>query len=137
MGMSWVVYALLSTLFFSGMILLFKMILAQGIKPSILMLFISICLTFFYFIHVALTRDSPKVNYWVLILLVVAGFLSYAGNLFYTKSIEIAPNPGYSAAIISLQLVIITLTSFFIFGSEISFVKLTGIILAMVAGALL
>lgn len=64
-------------------------------------------------------------------------FLSYGANLLYVKSIELAPNPGYSAAIISLQLVIIAVAAVFLFNSELTVIKGLGIFLALLAGILL
>ncbi|PIN73572.1 hypothetical protein COV20_05100 [Candidatus Woesearchaeota archaeon CG10_big_fil_rev_8_21_14_0_10_45_16] len=137
MKMEWLIYALLGMLFFSGMILLFKKITLSGVTPATLMLFVAIFLTVFYTLHVVLTRSAAKVNGSVLVLIIIAAFLSYLANLFYTKSIAVAPNAGYPATIISLQLAVITIASVFLFGSELSLLKGTGIILAIVAGILL
>ena len=135
--MNWFVYALISMLFFSGMVLLFKKVLVLGIKPSVLMLFLSMSLAIFYAIHVGVTKTSPKINIFGLVLIIIAAFLSYVANLLYTKSVAIAPNPGYSATIISLQLILITIVSIFLFGSEFDLTKGLGIVFAVIAAVLL
>lgn len=135
--MNWFILALLGMIFFSGMILVFKKIIILGVPPAKLMLYVAIFLTVFYILHVLITKTPVKVNTPVLLWLVLAAFLSYAANLFYTKSIALAPNPGYSATIVSLQLAIIAIASFFLFGSELTLLKGTGILLAIVAAVLL
>ncbi len=135
--MEWLTYAIVSMIFFAGMILLFKKVLTFNVKPASLMLFISIFLVFFYLIHVIITKTPTKVGNSTLILIFAAAFLSYVANILYTKSIAIAPNPGYSAAIVSLQLVLIAVASFFLFKSELTVTKGVGIILAIIAGILL
>lgn len=135
--MNWFILALLAMLFFSGMILVFKKIVVLGVQPATLMLYVAIFLTIFYILHILITKTPVKVNTPVLLWLVLAAFLSYAANLFYTKSIALAPNPGYSATIVSLQLAIIAIASFFLFGSELTLLKGAGIFLAIVAAVLL
>src|SRR3989338_9259178 len=115
MKMTWIPYAILGLLFFSGMILLFKKASDLGVKPAVIMFFVSISLTVFYVGHVAITRTSIKQSRTIIALLVLAGFLSYAGNLFYTKSIALSPNPGYAAALVGLQLAVIALASMLFF----------------------
>ena len=137
MKMSWLLYALLGMVFFAGMILLFKKITLLGTEPLILLLFLTIFLAGFYVVHVSITKTPLKVNSTVILLILAAAFLSYLGNLFYTKSIALAPNPAYSTTIISLQIVLIAIASVFLFGSELSTVKGIGILFAIVAGILL
>ncbi|KHO49849.1 MAG: hypothetical protein QT02_C0003G0039 [archaeon GW2011_AR9] len=135
--MTWLLYALLGMIFFAGMVLLFKKITLLGVPASILMLFLAIFLVVFYALHVTITKTPPKVTSFAIVLIIAAAFLSYLGNLFYTKSIALAPNPAYSTTIISLQVLLIALASVFLFGSELSLVKGIGIMLAIVAGILL
>ncbi len=137
MKMSWVLYAILALLFFSGMILLFKKASDLGVKPAVIMFFVAISLALFYVGHIVITRTPITQSGTVIALLVLAGFLSYAGNLFYTKSIALAPNPGYAAALVGLQLAVIALASMFFFKSELTLIKGTGLLLAIIAGILL
>lgn len=124
-------------IFFSGMILLFKKITLMGVKPAVLLLFVSIFLFIFYLSHTTVTKTPTKINNYILILIIIAAFLSYLANLFYTKSIALAPNAGYSAAIISLQLAVITIASIILFGAEFSLIRGVGVLLAIIAGILL
>lgn len=52
------------------------------------------------------------------------------------SAIRSAPNPGYSEAIKSFYVVIVTIASFFVFGSELSAKKVMGILMT-VAGLFL
>ena len=137
MKMTWILYALLALIFFSGMILTFKKITNQGVSPTILMFYVGVGLFLFYGIHILVARTSFQVSSPMLLWLGLAGLLSYTGNLFYTKSLVLAPNPGYATALVSLQLVLITIAATFVFHSELTLAKGMGIVLAIIAGILL
>lgn len=64
------------------------------------------------------------------------GLSSVAGTIFALKSVEIAPNPGYSVAIYSAGFVLVTIASVFAFGSELTLTKFAGVI-AIFAGLVL
>ena len=134
--MNWVLYALLGMVFFSGMNLIFKRLTAD-LKPNVLLLFIFIFGALFYLIDSVYTKTSLNLNYKLVLLLLAAAFLSYLGNLFYVKSLSLSPNPGHSAAINSLQIILITIGAVFLFGSEITIKNLIGIMLGIIAIILL
>lgn len=133
MNMLWLIYALLGMLFFSLMILLFKRLTILNLKPAALLFLVAIFLVFFYMSHILITKTPVKINQHILVIIIAAAFFSYIANLFYTKSIEIAPNPGYSAAIIGLQAAVIALASVLFFGSGFSLTKGLGVLLAVAA----
>ena len=135
--MGWILTALLGMLFFSGMILLFKLLTDKGVSASLLLFFLFLFGALFYFVHILATDASFTVSRSLLFLIAFAAVLSYLGNLLYVKSIALAPNPGYSAAIIGMQLVFITLASVFLFGSELSLQKGVGIFFGLLAIVLL
>ncbi|MDP3990221.1 MAG: EamA family transporter [archaeon] len=130
--MNWFTYALIGAVLFSGMVLLFKKITAT-VKPATLMLYVAIFLTIFYLLHVTITKTPIKINGSAMLWIAAASLLSYIANLVYTKSIALAPNAGYSTTIVSLQLVVITVASVFLFGAEINLIKGFGILLAIIS----
>lgn len=134
--MNWLTYALFGMVCFATMILIFKK-LTSYLKPNILLLFIFCFGMIFYLIDSLYTKSAFNLNSKIILLLIIAAFFSYLGNLLYVKSISIAPNPGYSVAIVSLQAIIITLGSYFLYGSEISGKSLIGIIFGVIAIILL
>lgn len=135
--MNWIFLAFLAMLAFSGMVLVFKKISLLGVSPAVLMLFVAIFLTVFYALHVFITKTPIQVNGSSFVWLLFAGVLSYLGNLFYTKSISLAPNPGYVVTIAGLQFAVIAVASFFLFQSEFTLVKGVGVFLAIIAGVLM
>jgi drug/metabolite transporter (DMT)-like permease len=52
------------------------------------------------------------------LLIVSAVFFSYLGNVFSLKSMECAPNPGYSLIISKSYVVLTSVSSIFLFGAE-------------------
>lgn len=62
---------------------------------------------------------------WVLIF----GAFLFLGNAFYFTAIGDAPNPGYVRAIMSLEIVAITILSAWIYDARITMAELGGIIL--------
>jgi drug/metabolite transporter (DMT)-like permease len=131
--MKWFVYALLAMVVFSGMILIFKKLMLMGVKSSVLLFFVFLFGMLFYLSHLVVTKTSFKVNFVVVLLVVLAAFLSYAGNFLQLKSMELSPNPGYSIGVVSLQAVVITLASVLLFHSSLSWINGIGVALAVVA----
>lgn len=60
----------------------------------------------------------------------------FAYMLFYT-SLSIAPNPGYPSAVFSINLIVVTLISAFILGTEITLLKFSGVLVAVVGMVLM
>jgi len=137
MGINWFVYALLGMVFFSGMILIFKKLVVAGLKPNVILFFIFTFGMLFYLTDIIYNKTSISINYYFLGFLILAAFLSYLGNLLYVKSLSTAPNPGYTTAINSLQIILITIGSFLLFGSGISAKNIVGIVLGLIAIILL
>lgn len=134
--MGWFLYALLGMVLFSVMLLIFKKLTAD-LKPNVLLLFIFGFGMIFYLADIVYANSPFNLNLKLVLLLLIAAFLSYLGNLLYVKSISLAPNPGYSAAIISFQVILITFGSYFLFGSQITVKGLVGIVMGVIAIILL
>lgn len=135
--MSWFMYALLGMVFFSAMVLVFKKLTALGVKTSALLLLVFLFGALFYGAHTLVTKTPVKINYSIIVLLAAAALSSYIANLFYVKSIELAPNPAYPTAIVGLQVGLIAIGSILFFGSEFNWIKGVGLLLTIVAIVLL
>ena len=57
------------------------------------------------------------------------GILFFLGNVFFFKGLTSAPNAGYARAVMSIEVVAMTLLSGLLFGSSISWSALVGIAL--------
>ncbi len=80
-------------------------------------------------ISMAISRKSA-------IIACLIGLFSVGATVFALKSVEIAPNPGYSVAIYSAGFVFVAIASVFVFGSEFTMTKFAGV-LAVLAGMVL
>lgn len=135
--MEWYSYALLSMLFFSIMVLIFKRLMSGGLQPGVILLFVFGLSALFYLAHFLIAKTPMETNYYILALLLIAAILSYVGNLFSLKAINSAPNVGYPLAINSLQIILVTVASVFLFGSKLSLIKVAGLLLGLIAIMLL
>ena len=68
-------------------------------------------------------------------LLIFGGALVFT-NFFFTQSVRMAPNPGYSASLSQLAVPITFIVSFLFLDGELSLIKILGALL-MVVGAVL
>lgn len=80
-------------------------------------------------------RDVSLNKYGIVAALMGLG--SIVGTIAIIKGTEIAPNPGYVIAISSASVIIVTLLSLFIYGSELSLINLIGVVTVVVGIALL
>ena len=84
---------------------------------------------------------APKMQFSIstksIIIAVIIGISSVVATVFALKSVELAPNPGYSGAIYSANFVLVTLISVLVFGSSLSVVKLIGVVAVFVGLVLL
>ena len=91
-----------------------------------------------YLIMVGFTRADMRINFYeFLIILVSAIFFSYLGNVFSLKSIEYAPNPGYSLVLSKSYVLFTTIAAIFLFQATLSWQKAAAIMLIIIASALI
>lgn len=90
------------------------------------------------FIIVALVQqvDLTVTPYQLLILLVFSVCFGWLGNVASLKSIEVAPNPGYSLIISKSYVLMTTVVAYLAFGAELS-IKSGIAILVIISGTLL
>lgn len=133
----WIIHAFIALTGFSGIYIFIKAILQQGISPTTIN-FYFFTLTGIGFLFLALIeKENLKIqqnSWWLFLGLIVAALV---GNYFSLRAFAAAPNPGYSQAIVSGALVVLTLVSYFIFGSDISALKFLGILLTISGIALI
>lgn len=84
------------------------------------------------------TRQNMMLSISQLLIIVVAAVLfSYLGSVFSLKSIEYAPNPGYSLVISKSYVVFTTITAIVLFHAEISIRKAIAILLIVAFSGLI
>lgn len=92
-------------------------------------------------VYLFLTARTPT-NFMLapwqyLLILIQSIFLSYLGNVFSLKGIELAPNPGYSLIIAKSYVVFTAVASIFIFSAPLTMRSATAILLIIFFGALI
>lgn len=138
--MPWYALAILAMFSFSGMTLLIKKLRDLGFSSKKINLFLFAFVFFGFLIFnigsLETTAGSPN----FLPFLAVMGIGSLAavfGNLFNMTAVGIAPNPGYSQAIASSSILLITIASIFLFDLRFDLIKFSGVILIMLGIAFL
>mgnify|MGYP001566601525 FL=1 len=130
--MNWFWLAFISLFLFAGVTLVQKRLLNLGIHPVIFGLYL-MAFAFIGFLATAIiTKQKIMIpNAWI-ILLILAGLLALFGNLAATYSFKFAANPGYTQAIISASGIAILFASVFLFKSELTTIKLIGVLLTTI-----
>lgn len=137
MKMDWFWLAFISLFLFAGVTLVQKHLLNLGIHPIIFGLYL-MAFAFIGFLVTAIVTKQEIIipNIWI-IFLILAGVLALFGNLAATYSFKLAANPGYTQAIISASGIVILFSSIFLFKSELTAIKLVGVLLTTVGVILL
>ena len=130
--MNWFLLAFASLFMFAGITLIQKHLLNLGIHPIIFGLYL-MAFTFALFLITAIVTKQNIIvpNIWI-IFLILAGVLALFGNLVATYSFKFAENPGYTQAIISASGVAVLFASIFLFKSELTPLKLVGVLLTTI-----
>ena len=127
----WIIYSLCAALSFSGIFVIFKALELRSVSTFVSLAWVFIVAALLYVGHNAYTKESLKVSGTVLYLVLAAGVLSYIGNAFQFRATALAPNPGYAIAVVSVQVVLVTVLSLFLFGSDFSTTKGLGVLLSL------
>lgn len=91
-----------------------------------------------YFILVIPTNTNLALNNYQLLIIVISAFLfSYLGNVFSLKSIEYAPNPGYSLILSKSYVVFTTFASILLFNSTLTLKAILAIVMIIGASGLI
>lgn len=91
------------------------------------------------YIFLGITQQTSFIitPYQLLVIAVMSFFFSYLGNTFSLKSIELAPNPGFSLVISKSYVVFTTLAAVVLFGAELTLSSLFSIGLIVLGSALI
>ena len=111
--------------------------LTRSMTSAAILVFVFGIAWILYVTHVVLLKTPIPTTTPTLIWLVVAGGLSYVGNLFTVRAMALAPNPGYALAIAGLNSLFVTLASAVILGASLSWSKLLGVMLCAAGISLL
>lgn len=137
MNLNWVACSFISMISFSVMMLLFKKLTETNMLPEVInfYFFLFSTIAIFLFNLVRSTKlELPSNSTYIFVL---TALIAVAANFFSISAIKLAPNPGYSKAIQSFDVAIITIASVFVFGSQITIAKAAGIVLSMLGLILL
>lgn len=120
--MNWVVASLL--MFVSSVVLYLSLrkssLLNTPIQLNNLAMF-ALPLVFYLLMLAAGSRDSLQISpFHFIVLVIMSFFFSYLGNVFSLKSIELAPNPGYSLILSKSYVVFTSLVAVFVFHSDLT-----------------
>lgn len=119
--MNWI---LSSFLMFISSVFLYLFIRKSSLLkiPTQLVNLASFTLPLFFYLAITISTkgDLSITPYQFFIIVIASFFFSYLGNVFSLKSIEYAPNPGYSLIISKSYVVFTTLVSVFLFHSVLT-----------------
>ena len=135
--MIWFLLAMGSMVCFSGMLLVFKHLTRQGVAASVILVFTLGLALVFNLLHIGLRGDSLRIGARAFSWLALAAALSYVGNLFFIRSIGMAPNPGYPTAVESAKALAVMLVSVWLFGTNLTLPGMIGVGLCVAGLALL
>lgn len=94
--------------------------------------------TIVYVFMMILTGQSFIITWEQLLMLIgISIFFSYLGNVLSLKSIEYAPNPGYSLILSKSYVVFTSIAAVFLFDSPLSFKSIIAILMIIVFSALI
>lgn len=131
---TWVIFAFVSLLGYTLVNLLYKPISKEN---PLLMAFIiygsaTIIILILLFIQGNFSISSKSTA-----IAIIIGLSSAFATIFAIKSINLAPNPGYSVAIYSASFVFIAVASVFLFSSTLTIKKVIGILATLIGLILL
>ena len=135
--MKWLWMSLLSAFLMAAVTLASKYALTKGVKESLLLFWGFVFGAVIMAGYMLYKRQPVKAEITSLLLIALIITVALLGNYFFFKAINIAPNPGYAAAVSSLNVVLVTALSLFLFKSELTPIKGLGIVLAAVSVFLL
>ncbi len=129
--MDWITYVIAAMLIDAAAVLLVKHLMTRKINPhAVLLLFLSMTGIFLLLLSVAkgsiFIPDAMSIG-----LIALAGVLGAVGyNLLYS-AISQAPNPAYPVSVNDVNVLLITIFSALLLGSDFSSQKFLGIVLVV------
>jgi drug/metabolite transporter (DMT)-like permease len=138
--MEWYFYSIFAALSLAGMVLCTRFLGNKGFSSKQILIFILGLNTLGFLMLLVPTFDifinSSNLSIF-LVIIAVAGILSYVGNLADFTAVIKAPNPGFADAIKSSNILLTLFLSMLLFHSQFSFGKLLGAVFIIIGIALL
>ena len=130
----WVIYALIAFAGYFCVNFLLKLVSTQNRFMVAMILYATAAVTMLILLAV---KGDFAIDMKHAGLAAAMGLFSVIGLVFSLKSVELAPNPGYAAAIFSSNFVLLALVSIWAFGSELTLQKAVGVLATFVGLVLL
>ncbi len=122
---TWVIYALIAFIGYFFVNFLFRFVSSEN--PLLISMILYGTAGIVMFIILASKMDF-SIPIRSVIISILIGICSVIATVFALKSIKLSPNPGYSSAIYSANFVLLTIVSFFVFGSSLTLTKFLGVL---------
>ncbi len=114
-----------------------KSVLLKIPSPFVNLAMFLIPVVLFAVTAISLGTDMSVSIYELAVIAVMAFFFSYLGNIFSLRSIEIAPNPGYSLVLSKSYVVFTTLVAIPLFNQQLTLRAGAAIAIIIIASALI
>ncbi|MCJ7703436.1 MAG: EamA family transporter [Anaerolineales bacterium] len=133
---NWIYYSLITVISFTMMSLIFKKLTTLEPKSEIINFYFFFFSTLAISISLFFRQTKFRIPTKTLPLFLLLAIIAVFGNYASISAIRLAPNPGYVKGIQTLEVVLLTIASYFLFRSEITVAKVIGAIL-VVGGVIL
>jgi len=133
----WIVYSLLAAVSFTVLFLIFKELEVRGVPTFVSLTWVFGLGCLWNIAHNVVTRQPLAVSASLVSVFAATALIRYVGNGLQFRATAMAPNPGYAVAIVSINAALISIASVWIFGAELSMMKIGGIGLCFLGVALL
>ena len=137
MTLGWFAYALLGAVCFSALFFVMKYLGAMGYSEVSILTAIFVIGSVAFIAHHLIVREQLPMGTKAVLLLIIAGVCVYLGNLFFTRSLLRAPNPGYTVAVDASKVVLTTVGAVLLFSNKVTGLKILGMALILVGIVLL
>ncbi len=134
--MNWIVESLVSLALFALTSILSKYNWRAGV-PAPVINFATTAVALLVFVFAVPKGEFNVFSRADLWLVAAAGLCVYFGNAASVRGLNLAPNPGYSQAINKSYVVLTTLAAILMFGGELSWRKIAGIVLILASQLLI
>lgn len=130
--MSWLAQAIIATLCFAVMILLFSQLTQLGIQTTVInFYFFAFSAVGFLFVGLVVQKTPLVFPIQSLALFLALGCISVVANYFALSAISNAPNPGLVRTVQSMEAVFVTIGAVFLYNAKVEPRQAIGIILML------
>lgn len=116
-NIDWLWYSLAAMVSFAFMLLGMRK-LVDTISQSIVLIIIVSISSFFYLIDTEFHQHSLRLDFSTFVWLLASSMSAGLFNLYYTKALSSAPNPGFAVAVNGAQVLLISLLSLIFFKDQ-------------------